>query len=92
MPGGVFSVFENLVRGFGELIAEPSPGMDFNVTVFHGGVRPAHFDNRLRWQRVSDAGGRFIAETRLGLNPGRPLDSLLFLNYYTPPIVRAKRL
>jgi glycosyltransferase involved in cell wall biosynthesis len=91
MPTGVFSVFENLLYGFDQLVSRPQAGQDIKVTVFHGQARPPKCDFGFNWCPVSDRHGRFIAEALLGLNPGQSLDALLFLNYFTPPLVRAKR-
>jgi glycosyltransferase involved in cell wall biosynthesis len=65
--------------------------MDLKVIVFHGQALPAIRERAVQWRPVSDRYGRFLAETFLGLHPGQPLDALLFLSYFTPPIVRAKR-
>lgn len=89
--GGVFSFFENLLRGFVQLMDESAPADDFDITVFHGRVSPSVLHDRLQWREVGDYFGRFAAESALALHPGRNLDALLFLNYFTPPIVRAKR-
>lgn len=81
-------MFENLVRGFGQLASSLATHQDMKVTVFHGQARPAQHELGVDWRPVSDRRGRFVAETLLGLRPGQPLDALLFLNYFTPPIVR----
>ena len=88
--GGVFSVFDNLIRGFDQLLAEPR-FRDLNFTVFHGGaVRPRPGAN-LHWQQVPQRFGRFISEARVAAVEGGRSDALLFLNYHTPLVVRADR-
>jgi glycosyltransferase involved in cell wall biosynthesis len=89
--GGVYSVFENLLRGFAELLDSGAATRPFELTVFHGRVAPLHRDQRFHWRRVSDRLGRFAAETRIAAFPGNPLDALLLLNYHTPPVIRAQR-
>jgi glycosyltransferase involved in cell wall biosynthesis len=89
--GGAFSMFENLVRGFGQLASRPTANQEVKVTVFHGQTRPDRPDPGVEWRPISERRSRFVAETLLGLRPGIPLDAMLFPNYFTPPIVRAKR-
>jgi glycosyltransferase involved in cell wall biosynthesis len=89
--GGVYSVFENLLRGFAELLDAGTCPPPFELTVFHGRVAPPKRDPRFHWQRVGDRLGRFAAETRIAAHPGCKLDALLLLNYHTPPVIRASR-
>jgi glycosyltransferase involved in cell wall biosynthesis len=89
--GGVFSVFENLLRGFTELLDAAAPNNQFDLTVFHGPVTPQCRDERFHWRKVPHRLGRFAAETCIAAGPASQLDALLFLNYHTPPVVRASR-
>ncbi len=88
--GGVYSVFENLIRGFSEVLASDKVA-DVDVTVFHGNSTAPGSQPALHWRKVSDRLGRFAAETRIAAKEGARLDALLFLNYHTPLFVRAKR-
>src|SRR5688572_29091864 len=88
--GGVYSVFGNLVRGFSESL-ESGDASDVDVTVFHGNATTPPSQSRMHWQIVPNHLGRFVTETRIGAKEGRHFDALLFLNYYTPLIVRSKR-
>ncbi len=89
--GGVHSVFENLLRGFAENLAPIDQPRDLDVTIFHGPAETPFCTDRLRWRQVSDRWGRFAAESAVAVNAGRELDALLFHNYHTPLVVRAKR-
>jgi glycosyltransferase involved in cell wall biosynthesis len=89
--GGVYSVFENLLRGFAELLDSGSLADRFDLTVFHGCVAPTRRDERFHWKQMPDRLGRFAAETRIAAGPASELDALLFMNYHTPPVVRAAR-
>jgi glycosyltransferase involved in cell wall biosynthesis len=89
--GGAFSVFENLARGFVELLQSPTGEKRFELTVFHGNAKPPRQNESLHWKQVSDRFGRFAAETNVAWRQGRNLDALLFLNYFTPPVVSARR-
>ena len=89
--GGVYFFFENLLKGFDQLLGEPERTNEFEITVFHGQVRSAEPHPLFEWRRVNDRFGRFATETALAMCPGRHLDVLLFLNYFRPPIVRAGR-
>jgi len=91
LAGGVYSYFENLLRGFGELRKDPQPSSNFNLNVFHGQATLPWKDDRFTFQKIQDRASRFIAEARLGLLESASLDAILFTNYFTPPIVRAKR-
>jgi glycosyltransferase involved in cell wall biosynthesis len=89
--GGAFSVFSNLMGGFIELLEESQSNPPFEMTIFHGRAKPPWHSERLRWQLVPDRFGRFVADTHIGARFSRDLDAVLFLNYFTPPVVRAAR-
>lgn len=89
--GGVYSVFENLLRGFAELLDEGPRDNPFELTVFHGAVVPQHQDSRFHWRAVPSRLSRFVAEAHVAAGTGRQLDALLFLNYHTPLVTRSGR-
>jgi glycosyltransferase involved in cell wall biosynthesis len=89
--GGVYWVFENLLRGFSELLDDAGPSRGFDLTVFHAGVLPDCKDDRFRWVHVPNQFGRFAAEARIAAGPARRLDAALFMNYHTPLVTRAGR-
>jgi glycosyltransferase involved in cell wall biosynthesis len=89
--GGVYSVYENLARGMSAVCSDPNTAGAYDVTVFH--TRPEIPEGRdaLRWRQVRHRFGRFVTEARIALQHGAEFDGLLCLNYFTPPIVRARR-
>jgi glycosyltransferase involved in cell wall biosynthesis len=89
--GGVYWVFENLLRGFSDLLNDAQSACPFELTLFHGDVEPVHKDERFRCVRMPNRFGRFAAESRVAAGPARGLDALLFMNYHTPLVVRARR-
>lgn len=89
--GGVYSVFENLLQGFAELLDEAAPVTPFELTVFHGALAPQHQDCRFHWRELPSRFGRFVAEAQVAAGAGRQFDSLLFLNYHTPLVTRCGR-
>ena len=69
--GGVYWVFENLLRGFSELLDDAGPSRRFDLTVFHADVLPNGKDDRFRWVHVPNQFGRFAAEARIAAWPAR---------------------
>lgn len=91
LAGGGYSYFENLLRGLVALKTGPDGHDDFTLTVFHGRADFRWRDPQVDFRRISDRWGRFAAETRIGAFDSRAFDAILFRNYFTPPIVRARR-
>jgi glycosyltransferase involved in cell wall biosynthesis len=91
MVGGVASVFQNLSRGIEKLILNDDQYRDLRVTVFHGPAGVPYRSPQFEYQQTSDSGGRFVAETRIAAGRLKGFDGALFPNYFTPPIVRSKR-
>jgi glycosyltransferase involved in cell wall biosynthesis len=90
LAGGVYSFFENLLRGFGDLMDEADSMDPFDLTVFHGRAGLRWHDARFRFHAIPDRLGRFAAEGRIGAWDSRNMDAVLFPNYFTPPVVRAR--
>lgn len=91
LAGGVYSYCENLLRGFGQLCENRTSADNLRLRVFHGRAEFPWKEPRIDFEKISDRLGRFAAETRLGLLECAGLDAILFTNYFTPPIVRARR-
>jgi glycosyltransferase involved in cell wall biosynthesis len=91
LAGGVYSFCENLLRGFAALKSEPDLGGAFSMTVFHDkSVVPWH-DDRLTYRAAPAMPGRFAAHSWVGAIASRGMHAVLFPNYFTPPVVRSKR-
>jgi glycosyltransferase involved in cell wall biosynthesis len=89
---GVYSVVENLLRGVAEVRRSPGELGEFDVVVFHGACGLRWTDpSQLKYKQVSGRGGRYPGETRVGFFDSAGFDAVLFPNFYTPPIVRARR-
>jgi glycosyltransferase involved in cell wall biosynthesis len=88
---GVYSFVENLLRGFAHVRSNPGDLGPFDVVMFHGKRGVRYNDPRITYRELSDPRGRYPAETRVGLIDSAGLDAMLFPNFYTPPVVRAKR-
>jgi glycosyltransferase involved in cell wall biosynthesis len=88
---GVYAVVENLLRGMAEVQREPGDLGDFDLTVFHGACGLKWKSDAFTYKQVCGHGGRYPGETRVGLYDSAGLDAVLFPNFYTPPIVRARR-
>ena len=88
---GVYSFVENLLRGFAHNRGMPGELGDFEPIMFHGRRGLRWNDARLTYHELSDTWGRYPAETRVGLVDSAGLDAMLFPNFYTPPIVRSRR-
>lgn len=91
LAGGVYSYFSNLLLGIAEVRRNDPEFTDLDVTIFHGKQQLPCQNDDFTWQTVSALGGRFGAETMVGLRQSRGLDTILFPNYFCPPIVRAER-
>jgi glycosyltransferase involved in cell wall biosynthesis len=87
---GVYSFVENLLRGLAAVRASASAS-ELEVVVFQGLQGMLWTDKHLNIRRIADRRGRWPAEVRAALVDGKGLDSILFTNYFTPPLVRAKR-
>ena len=88
---GVYSVVENLLRGMAEARRDPGELGEFDLTVFHGACGLRWTDPALKYKQVSGRGGRYPGETRVGFFDSAGLDAILFPNFYTPPVVCARR-
>ena len=91
LAGGVYSYLENLLRGLIALQDEPGLAGRFDLTVFHGRAGLRWHDERITFRGISDRLGRFAAESRIGAWDAAGMDAVLFPNYFTPPLVRARR-
>jgi len=91
LAGGPYSFFENLLRGFAALRDDVNCDDAMAVTVFHGRTPIPWRDNRVSYQGVPDAFGRFAAFGWIGAIASRGYSAALFPTYFTPPVVRAKR-
>ena len=91
LVGGLASYFQNLNRGFAEAIAQDDRFRDVEATVFHGSAGVPHRSAGLRYREDGDFGGRFVRDALLGAVASRNFDALFLPNYYTPPVVRSKR-
>jgi glycosyltransferase involved in cell wall biosynthesis len=92
LAGGPYRFFENLLRGFVALKADPAFDNAFEMTVFHGRTRLPWHDSRVHFRSAPTNLGRFMAMAWVGAVGSRRLDATLFPNYFTPPIVRAGRI
>jgi len=89
---GVYSVVENLLRGMAEVRRSPGELGEFDLVVFHGACGLRWMDTtQITYKQVSGRGGRYPGETRVGFFDSAGFDAVLFPNFYTPPIVRARR-
>jgi glycosyltransferase involved in cell wall biosynthesis len=88
---GVYSVVENLLRGMSQVRQAPGQLGEFDLVVFHGACGLRWKDPGLQYKQVSGGGGRYPGETRVGFRDSAGFDAVLFPNFYTPPIVRARR-
>jgi glycosyltransferase involved in cell wall biosynthesis len=91
LAGGFYSFFENLLRGFAALRHDASLADAFDLTVFHGRAGIGWAEPSVSMKLVSDKWGRFAANAWVGAIESRGLDAILFSNYFTPPVVRARR-
>jgi glycosyltransferase involved in cell wall biosynthesis len=90
-PSGVYSVAENLMRGFAALRGNSGDVSPIDLTVFHRPSGLRWTDETLHYREIPSAKARFTAEARVGLSDSYGLDGILFPDYFTPPIVRARR-
>lgn len=90
-PSGVYSVAENLMRGFAHLRNDLSECAPFEFTVFHGAAGLRWTDPKLGYRQLPQLKTRFAREMRVGLYDSAGLDAVLFPDYFTPPVVRASR-
>jgi glycosyltransferase involved in cell wall biosynthesis len=90
-PNGLYSFAENLMRGMAALHGSSRNNCPFELTVFHAAYGLRWTDQRLTYRQLSNRGGRFAAETKVGFSDSAGLDAILFPNSFTPPIVRARR-
>lgn len=88
---GAYSFFENLLRGMVSIRRSMKPKDQFKLIVFHGNDGLCWHDDQLVARQIPDPRGRFPAEVRVGFRESRGFDGLLFTNYFTPPVVRARR-
>lgn len=91
LASGVYSFAENLMRGLGAIRSSTTSSRAFDLTIFHGAHKPRWTNDDFAYQRLSDRWGRFAAEIIVGAYASADLDAVLFPNFFTPPIVRAKR-
>jgi glycosyltransferase involved in cell wall biosynthesis len=91
MVGGVASVFQNLSRGIEAVLATDDQYRDLKVVVFHGPAGTPYRSAAFEYLETGDRLGRFAAESRMAALRGSDFDAILFPNYFTPPIVRARR-
>ncbi|MEX2317488.1 MAG: glycosyltransferase family 1 protein [Pirellulales bacterium] len=92
LAGGPYRFFENLMRGFVALQADPEFHDAFALAVFHGRTPIPWHDHRVDFRPAPTTLGRFMAIAWVGAVGSRRLDAALFPNYFTPPIVRARRI
>jgi glycosyltransferase involved in cell wall biosynthesis len=90
-PSGVYSVAENLMRGFAHLRGDSLGCTPFELTVFHGAAGPRWTTPMLTYRQLPELKTRFAREIRVGLYDSAAFDAVLFPDYFTPPIVRARR-
>jgi len=88
---GVYSVVENLLRGMVQVRESPGELGDFDLVVFHGAAGLQWTHPSLKYKQVSGQGGRYPGETRVGFYDSAGFDCVLFPNFYTPPVVRSRR-
>lgn len=91
LASGVYSFFENLMRGLAALAVDRSATNGFDLTIFHGCTELPWRCDHVRFRQIPDRFGRFISETRIGAMESVGIDAVLFPDYFTPPLVRARR-
>ena len=91
LASGVYSFFENLMRGLTTITSNLSGTDNVELTVFHGRTELPWHDERVKLRQISDRFSRFVAETRIGAIEVAGTDAVLFPDYFTPPLVRARR-
>jgi glycosyltransferase involved in cell wall biosynthesis len=91
LAGGFYSFFKNLLRGFAALKRDSQFAANFEMTVFHGRAGIGWHEPGVEMRPVSDKYGRFAANAWVGAVGSRGLDAILFPNYFTPPVVCARR-
>jgi glycosyltransferase involved in cell wall biosynthesis len=79
------------MRGFAALNRSASETTPFKLVVFHGAKGLRWTDPQLTYRLIPDPWGRFPAESRVGLVDSAGLDAILYTDYFTPPIVRSRR-
>lgn len=89
--GGVYAVFQNLLRGIEQARRCEARFADLQLTVFHGPHTPAGDPDAFCWRAAPLVGNRFAVETWVGAVGSRGLDAVLYPNYFTPPASRAAR-
>lgn len=89
--GGAYSFVENLLRGLAELRRTLPVEEKFDLTVFVGSEGIPWSDEQFTFRALSDRGGRWPVETRVGLLESRGMEGVLFPNTFTPPFVAARR-
>jgi glycosyltransferase involved in cell wall biosynthesis len=91
LAGGLYSFFENLMRGFAALKEDGDAGRQFDTTVFcHRGGLPWH-DDRIAMRTAPARLGRLGATAWVGAIGARGFDAVLFPNYFAPPAIGARR-
>src|SRR4051812_32183489 len=73
-PSGVYSVAENLMRGFAALRRNPGNVGPMELTVFHRSAGLRWTDEKLRYREFPSTKPRFVAEARVGLHDSAGLD------------------
>jgi glycosyltransferase involved in cell wall biosynthesis len=91
LAGGFYSFFENLSNGLAALNQRPALDDRFSLTVFHGSAGVIRRPPGVEMRRVPDRLGRFAANAWVGAVASRDFDAVLFPNYFTPPVVLARR-
>jgi glycosyltransferase involved in cell wall biosynthesis len=89
--GGPYRYLENLLRGFAALRADPSFDDAFSATVFQGRAPLPWQSPDLQFRFTPRRLNRFMAAAWVGAAGSNGFDAVLFPNYFTPPIVRARR-
>jgi glycosyltransferase involved in cell wall biosynthesis len=90
LAGGQYSYLENLLRGLVALAGDHSPDKMFDTTLFYSTPIPWN-DERVSFRSAPASYGRFAAHAWVGAVASRRFDTLLFPNYFTPPVIRADR-
>jgi glycosyltransferase involved in cell wall biosynthesis len=89
--GGAYSYLENLMRGIADVRRSACDDRRFDVVVFRGSQNIRWTDEQFTYRQIPDRFGRMLAETRVGLCDSAHLDAVLFPNFFTPPVVRSRR-